>query len=186
LQHPEAGRGNRAAILPNVLSAARIGILPIFILFLFQGRDLIAFLFLVAIGLSDVADGYLARRLGAVSDLGKVLDHLGDKLVSVGVLYSLSAVKGLPLWIFVAVAARELIFVVAGAIMAGRRRVFAQSNSLGKAGGICMFVSWILYIFEINPWNLYVLYASLLIMLAASLSYLKSFRWTFRAPGAEA
>jgi cardiolipin synthase len=123
-------------------------------------------------GLTDVVDGYLARRYEMVSDLGKVLDHLGDKLVNVVVVYSLSAARGLPLWIFWIVAARESLFILAGIFLARRERTVVQSNWLGKIAGIAMFSSWILYIFEIVPWNLYLLYVALVIMLIASLGYL--------------
>jgi cardiolipin synthase len=157
------------------LSLSRLVLLPFFVLTLIRGHDFLAFLFLLVIGFTDVVDGYLARRYEMVSDLGKVLDHLGDKLVNIVVIYSLSAARGLPLLIFWIVAAREVLFILVGIFLAQRERTMVQSNWLGKTAGIVMFSSWILYIFKITPWNLYLLYVALATMLIASLGYLQKY-----------
>jgi cardiolipin synthase len=166
---------SRVLSVPNVLSLSRLVLLPFFVLTLARELHLISFLFLLVIGLTDVADGYLARRYGLVTDLGKILDHLGDKLVNVIVMYALSAFRGLPLWAFWVVAAREVLFVLGGVVLARSRRTVVQSNPLGKTGGIVMFASWILFLFGVSPWSFLLLYGALGIMFVASLSYVRHY-----------
>jgi cardiolipin synthase len=95
--------------LPNLLTAARILLIPLFVgLLLYEKHGAAALVFCGA-GLTDLLDGMLARRLGCLTRLGAFLDPLADKLLSVSSFITL-AVKGpIPVWFVVVVISRDVI-----------------------------------------------------------------------------
>ena len=100
--------------LPNVISALRI-LLVLPIAMALAHRDLLLTLVLFALAaLSDAADGFLARRFGWQSELGGILDPIADKLLLATVFVTLAYLKLVPLWLMLAVVARDVI-IVAGA-----------------------------------------------------------------------
>ena len=105
-----ASAGNVA----NIVTVARILLAPVFIwlLLLDGGRDgyiryLAAALFVLAI-VTDSVDGLLARQRNLVTDLGKILDPIADKVLVGGALVSLSILGELPWWITIVILVREL------------------------------------------------------------------------------
>jgi CDP-diacylglycerol--glycerol-3-phosphate 3-phosphatidyltransferase len=125
--------------LPNLLSLFRIAIIPILV-YLLTFHDplssaLTALLFLIA-SLTDYFDGYLARRNRSVSNLGKLLDPLADKLIVVAVLIMLAAMDrpgepGVPAWLVVVVVARETAVTVIRGI-ALTEGIVMEAEELGK------------------------------------------------------
>ena len=122
----EAGDLDRVVTIPNAITLLRLLSLPIFLYLLF-GRDnrIAAAWTLAAIGTTDWVDGYLARRLGQVSTIGKVLDPVVDRLwffVGIGAILVDGSV---PVWLAVAVLAREGLVAVGTVALAslGARRI---------------------------------------------------------------
>lgn len=111
--------------IPNWLSFGRIIMVPIFAFLFLKGQVLWSVFVLALSGLSDFLDGKIARRFNQVSDLGKVLDPVADKLTEITIavlLYitfrssSVELVKTFS-WIFLIFIVKELIMVVFGGIM---------------------------------------------------------------------
>lgn len=137
----------RRLTLPNVITIARIAICPvIFFLALAPSVDsrIWAFVLFVAAGLSDLWDGYLARRYGWITDLGKLLDPIADKLLLVATLvpfYMLSHGTdplglvpwwgALPAWVLVVIFGRELLITVFRSY-AMRRGIVIPAGAAGK------------------------------------------------------
>jgi CDP-diacylglycerol---glycerol-3-phosphate 3-phosphatidyltransferase len=125
--------------IPNLLSLCRILIIPVLVYLLtFPDRWsslLAAVLFLVA-SVTDYFDGYLARRNKSVSDLGKILDPLADKLMVASALIMLAAIDrpqepSVPAWLVVVVLARETAVTVLRGI-ALTEGIVMQAETLGK------------------------------------------------------
>ena len=125
--------------LPNILSLFRIVIIPVLI-YLLTFTDassalLAAFLFVLA-SVTDYFDGYFARRNRSVSDLGRILDPLADKLLVASVLIMLAAMDrpgepSVPAWLVVLILAREsAVTVIRGIALA--EGVVMQAETLGK------------------------------------------------------
>ena len=98
--------------VPNALSAARIALVPVLVWVLFaetnyDGSMLAAALFGIA-SITDVVDGHLARSRGLVTEVGKVLDPLADKLMVSSVLLSLVVLGQAPLWAVGIILGREV------------------------------------------------------------------------------
>ena len=125
--------------LPNLLSFFRIGIIPVLV-YLLTFTDgvsaaLTAALFLIA-SVTDYFDGYFARRNRSVSDLGKILDPLADKLMVLSVLIMLAAMDrpgepSVPAWLVVVIIAREsTVTVIRGIALS--EGIIMHAETLGK------------------------------------------------------
>jgi len=100
--------------IANVLTMSRLALVPVFLYLLFaeDGRDhlwrLAAFAVFAVASVTDHVDGNLARKLGLITDFGKIADPIADKALTGAALVGLSALGELPWWITVVIAAREL------------------------------------------------------------------------------
>jgi CDP-diacylglycerol---glycerol-3-phosphate 3-phosphatidyltransferase len=134
--------------LPNTITVARIilaiAVVPLLFIDSFGAR-ILAFVVFVAAGLSDIWDGHLARSQGQITDLGKLLDPLADKLLLAATFvpfYILSHRPGpesefpwfggvLPLWVLIVIFGRE-IFITLFRGYAARRGVVIAAGPSGK------------------------------------------------------
>ena len=87
-------------------------------------------LFLVA-SVTDYLDGYFARKLGAVTNFGKLMDPLADKVMIAAAFICLVPLKAIPAWVVIVIVAREFLITVLRLLAAGRG-VILQSERLGK------------------------------------------------------
>jgi cardiolipin synthase (CMP-forming) len=90
---------------------------------------------------SDVSDGWVARARNEVSELGKALDPLADKLVILGTLLGLTN-WGLPLWMVLVYLAKELFQVLAGVFLFQRIKQLIPSNRWGKSSTVAFFLGF--------------------------------------------
>ena len=119
--------------VPNALTLARIAMVPALLLVLFSephGSLTAAGLFALA-SATDALDGYLARSRGLVTDVGKVLDPLADKLLVVSVLVSLVYLDRVAAWIVAVILGREVVVSLLRSY-AGRSGVTVPARPLGK------------------------------------------------------
>jgi cardiolipin synthase (CMP-forming) len=132
---------DRVATVPNLLSAIRILLIPVFVaLIVHQGTEEAGLLLMAAVVSTDWIDGYIARRTGQVTNLGKVLDPVADRLAIAAGLLALVARDAFPLWGALLVIVRDaLILVVGGAILAVRR-VRIDVRWIGKAATLALMV----------------------------------------------
>lgn len=100
--------------LPNALTLLRLMCVPVMVVLLFSGgegasvaRDCAALVFLIA-SITDLIDGAMARRLGQVTNFGKIADPLADKALIGAALIGLSILGDLPWWVTVLILVREL------------------------------------------------------------------------------
>jgi cardiolipin synthase len=97
--------------LPNVITLARIALVPVLILLL-KDQDYVAGLIVFVIaGASDALDGYLAKRLNVQSRLGAILDPVADKLLLVSAYVMLTVLGHIPFWLVLVVVFRDLLIV---------------------------------------------------------------------------
>jgi CDP-diacylglycerol--glycerol-3-phosphate 3-phosphatidyltransferase len=123
--------------LPNWLTLIRIGFVPFFVCFFYipffrtpHGSVILTLLFLAA-SLTDLLDGYLARRRSQVTPFGKFLDPVADKILIISALILLVSEGHVPAWIAIIIISRE--FIVTGLRMvASLEGVVISAESLGK------------------------------------------------------
>jgi CDP-diacylglycerol--glycerol-3-phosphate 3-phosphatidyltransferase len=121
--------------VPNALSAARIALVPVLLWILFAdpdgGSTTAAALFAIA-SITDVVDGHLARTRGLVTEVGKVLDPLADKLMVVSVLLSLVLLDRVPFWAVLIILGREIAVSVLRSRASKRGGTEVGARPLGK------------------------------------------------------
>ena len=183
---------NRIFTIPNVISFIRLCMVPVYMVLLLNGYDLLAtFMFALAAG-TDWIDGQLARRTNCVSKLGQLLDPAVDRiLMSCGVI-GLMLVGRLPIWIVVVVLGRDLMLLVGGAYLLKRYHERVAVIYPGKVATTFLFVgfaglllnmplvgglgwfeaSWLPgFGFEGCSWGIWFVYAGLLLGLFTTLYY---------------
>ena len=94
--------------LPNLLTLLRIGVVPILILFLYNGRYGAALVVFVIAGITDGLDGWIAKRYDAVTRLGSILDPLADKMLIVSTYVMLVVSGDIPFWLLLLIGFRDL------------------------------------------------------------------------------
>lgn len=137
----------RVLTLPNAITAARLAAIPLFVWLLF-GRDdrAAAAVLLAVLGSTDWVDGFVARRYGQVTELGKVLDPFADRLLLGVAVVSILIDGSVPLIVAVLALVRESVVAVAALVLAamGVRRI--DVSLLGKASTFCLMASFPLFL----------------------------------------
>jgi cardiolipin synthase (CMP-forming) len=110
----EPGRG---LSIPNLITLARIILVPIVVWAITSGQMLAAFGLFVAAGVSDAVDGFLAKRFRMASELGAYLDPLADKALIVSIYVSLGIAGALPISLVILVVSRD-IMIISGFMLA--------------------------------------------------------------------
>ena len=94
--------------LPNKLTLMRIALVPVCLILLFAGLDILAALVFAVASITDFVDGYLARRDHLVTNFGKFADPIADKILTMTMMILMAAKGYLPVWLPIIVAVREL------------------------------------------------------------------------------
>ena len=130
--------------IPNILTVSRIVAMTIFVVLAsladysyFKSRDsvtmlrLFAYILAILAGVTDLVDGYIARRYNAISDFGALMDPLADKIFVTGCMLMAVEYRLMPAWIAIAVLCRE--FMVTGLrTLAARKQVVISADRWGK------------------------------------------------------
>ena len=103
--------------IPNLITLARILLTPLFIIFLIQGRHRQALIIFIGAGVSDLADGLIARWWQQKSRLGSYLDPLADKLLMSASFVTLGISHAIPSWLTVVVISRDVILGLGSLIL---------------------------------------------------------------------
>jgi len=124
---------NRKQILtlPNGLTIIRILAIPFILLLLFYSGERyqwVTAIFFLSVAVTDTLDGYLARRRGMVTTLGKFLDPLADKLLIVTALIALIPTRGIPFWMVIVIVGREIAVTGLRGIALFQGMVISASN----------------------------------------------------------
>lgn len=99
--------------LPNLITIARLFMVPLVVVMITNQRWQAAFAIFVIAGISDAIDGILARRFGMASELGGYLDPIADKALIVSIYITLAMVGVIPVWLVILVVSRDIMIVSA-------------------------------------------------------------------------
>jgi cardiolipin synthase (CMP-forming) len=101
--------------IPNLITLARILLVPVMVWAITSGEMRVAFVLFLAAGVSDAVDGFLAKRFGMATELGAYLDPLADKTMIVSIYVALGIAEAIPRWLVILVVSRDIMIV--GAVM---------------------------------------------------------------------
>ena len=167
--------------LPNLLTVLRILLVPVLVAALTvevdHGLAIAAGVFVLA-GFTDGLDGYIARSRESITNFGKVMDPVADKLLIVAALMSLVSLGRVAAWVAMVIVARE--FAVSGLrIAAGQQGVVISASTLGKVKTIVQSMAVLALIAAPNEdavWVLALVYSMVALTLASGADYFLNFR----------
>jgi cardiolipin synthase len=133
-----AASSRRIATLPNLLSVLRLASVPVFVWLFVSGEEDAAVILFAVGAASDFLDGYLARRTSSVTELGKVLDPLADRVVIVALAAALVAEGTLSWWLAVAIVVRDVLVLGSFPILERRGMERIEVNVTGKTATACL------------------------------------------------
>jgi CDP-diacylglycerol--glycerol-3-phosphate 3-phosphatidyltransferase len=174
--------------LPNVLTVARILLVPVMVVALLQrtgtGDVVAAFVFWLA-SVTDFVDGWLARRAELISNFGKLADPIADKLLVLAALVTLVGLDRVALWVAVVVVGRELVVTLTRVFAAQQGEVIAAAW-LGKVKtAFQILVILLLILITPSPvWLDVMVYLMVAITLYSGADYFLGLRRALRSPSA--
>lgn len=182
---------NQLLTLPNILTGYRFAVVPVLLFCLKPDAaiwlDLLAFWLFLSAALTDLADGYFARKQKSESVLGKLMDPLADKVLVAVALVML--IPLIPAWISFMILARELVVTGLRGIAASSGIIVAASG-LGKIKSVMQYTGLCVLIFPDNllpiPFlpeiGLAILFTSLILTIWSGIDYFYRFQKVFLAP----
>lgn len=166
--------------LPNKLTLLRVFMIPVFVVLLLldggtnQGYRLWAAIVFLAASFTDFLDGQIARRCNLVTNFGKFMDPLADKLLVCSALICLVELKQLPAWIVIIIIARE--FIISGfRLVASDSGIVIAASWWGKFKTVSQMIAVILLILNIpvlQPLASLMVYIALVLTLVSLADYL--------------
>ena len=169
--------------VPNALTLSRLAAIPLLMILLivrFDGHDQLAAALFVIFSFTDTLDGQIARRRGTVSDLGKFLDPLADKLFVLSVLIVLVQEGLVAAWVVVVIFSRELLITILRSVAATQGRVIAAAP-MGKTKTATQMAAVALLILQ-RPYPVLVPLAELAVAIAILFTVASGvdYLWRFR------
>lgn len=143
----------------NFITVLRILLTPLFIYFLFGGRqyfEILALLIFILASITDAYDGYIARKYSEVTKLGKFLDPLADKVLMSAAFISFVVMGLVPLWMVILVILRDFVVTGIRILMSTKDNIMVTSQSAKiKTGAQVGAVSFILVYIIIQRWKIF-------------------------------
>ncbi|MCG4585683.1 CDP-diacylglycerol--glycerol-3-phosphate 3-phosphatidyltransferase [Anaerosalibacter bizertensis] len=167
--------------LANGLTLTRIFLIPIYLLFFYstlEKRIVYAGIVLIVSGITDMLDGYVARKYNMVTKLGTVLDPIADKLTTFAVLASFTSYELISPWILIVLGIKELALIVGGGILyCSDDKKVIPANKFGKVATVSFYIAIISVILSLHQTAINTLfYITIFFHLLAFLNYLSIFK----------
>ncbi len=161
--------------VPNLLTMLRMAMIGVFVWIFAEGWYLWAAIVFLAAGATDMLDGYIARKYRLITDFGKMMDPLADKLMLLTALTCLLAIGWMPAWVVAVVAMKESSMVF-GSVLMYKRGIVAQAQPVGKAAQM-VFSAAVIATFlheTIAPFDLALQCAAVILTVVAFWWYMRS------------
>ena len=160
--------------LPNALTLVRFLLIGLYAFLYFTEslahNEIWAFAVFALAGLTDVLDGYIARRCNLVTKWGKLMDPLADKLMLITVLVCMFVDGYIPTWAVMVIVSKELLMIFGVAFLYKTRKVVVQSNFYGKLATVLFYVAITALVFAF-PYAKYFLLIAIVSTIIAFLQY---------------
>ena len=160
--------------IANKLTLSRMIMVPFFLVAVYFEKDsqvlpISAIIFAVA-SFTDFLDGYLARKYNLITDFGKFMDPLADKVLVVAALAVLVEMNLIPAWMIVLIITREYAVSILRAIAANTGQVIAASQC-GKAKTVSQIIAVLMLLLNIK-YGIYVMWIAVILTFVSGMDYL--------------
>lgn len=132
--------------IPNILTVLRFVLIPGIIAAIVKENYILAFIILTISGLTDVLDGYIARKYNFITDFGKLIDPLADKMTQISILTTLVIVNIIPIWILIIIVVKEFAMISGASFLYGKDLV-VSSKWYGKLATVLFYVAIVVSLF---------------------------------------
>lgn len=166
-------------LIPNYLTIIRLILVPIiFALILYEHYTMAIIVYIIA-NLTDVLDGFIARKFNLISDFGKLMDPLADKITQVGTILALILKRIIPFWILIIISLKEITMIVVASVLFKKKIVTVHSKWYGKAATVLLFIAIVFTLLSekitvLSSVTIYLYYLSIAMTLFAGIMYVKS------------
>lgn len=136
--------------VPNLLTMIRFILIPIYAAVFAAGHVMWAFVIVLAAGLTDILDGYIARSRGLVTRMGEMLDPLADKLMLITVIISLMVAGYIPWFAAVPIFIRDAGMIIGSAVFHFRGKRTVPANAMGKLTTVLYYLAVLFIVFRFD------------------------------------
>ena len=164
--------------IPNILTIIRFILIPFIFFSVISHHYLTALIIFTLSAITDVLDGYIARKYNYITDIGKLIDPLADKLTQISLLLSLTILNILPWWIFAIVFIKEVLMVTTASLLYKKKDVVVYSKWYGKLATVLFYLAIVMSLLMNNfdlgiPFriDLYLYYLAILATLFSLIMY---------------
>ncbi len=164
--------------VPNVLSVLRIALIPTYLYIFFNPFPYhiqIAYGILIFAGITDIVDGYIARKYKQITQFGTMMDPLADKLMMMAVIASLFLTGRISVWATIVFFIRDLAMILTSAFYHIRGKKTVPANAFGKVTTVMFYIAFTLVMFQL-PYGEPVLWLVILFSIVTSAVYLVKVR----------
>lgn len=165
--------------LPNILTISRFVFIPFIFIAILEKNYIAAFIFLTVSGITDVLDGFIARKFNFITNFGKLIDPLADKATQISTLIALSCIKIIPNWMLIVIFLKEAIMIAGASFLYGKKLV-VSSRWYGKLATVVFYIAVVSSLI-INYFNftyhidIYIYYIALGLTIFALIMYFREF-----------
>ena len=170
--------------IPNILTIIRFILIPFIFMSVIFHHYLIGLVIFTISAITDILDGYIARKYNYITNIGKLIDPLADKLTQIFLLLALSILNILPWWILAIVFVKECVMVISASFLYKRKDVVVYSKWYGKMATTLFYLA-IIFSLIINQFNialpfridLYLYYLAILATIFSLIMYAIKFKF---------
>ena len=137
--------------VPNILTIIRFSLIPVLICFALENHYIAVIVILTISGITDVLDGFIARKFNLITNFGKLMDPLADKFTQITLLGILTFQKIIPIWIIVVVIIKEFLMISGASFLYGKELV-VSSKWYGKLATVLFYIAIVCSLF-VQYWN---------------------------------
>ena len=173
--------------LPNKLTILRILLIPVFIVLLMKEYYYASGILFILASITDTLDGHIARKYNLITNFGKIMDPLADKLLVTSAMICLVELGEVAGWMVIVILAREFIITGLRAVAAGEGIIIAAGNS-GKIKTVLQMVSlsiilvrnWPFSMFTDLPIGIYLLWIAVIATVYSGIEYIVKNKQVFK------
>ena len=164
---------------PNILTIFRFILIPFIVINLVYDSYIAAFIIFTVSGLTDILDGFIARKYNFITNFGKLIDPLADKCTQIITLGTLAIKDIIPMWIIIIVILKEFIMVAGASFLYGKELV-VSSRWYGKLATVLFYIAIVcsLFIKQFDfsfDFSIYIYYLALISTIFSLIMYIKAF-----------
>ena len=165
--------------VPNALTITRFILIPFIVIALVKNDYITTFILLTTSGLTDVLDGFIARKFNFISNFGKLIDPLADKSTQVAILTTLALKEIIPIWLIFIIFLKEFAMIAGASFLYGKELV-VSSKWYGKLSTVLFYVAIVsslaIKYFDISfKFDIYIYYLALFFTVFSLFMYFHAF-----------